>query len=178
MKQVTIVIGKTMSGKDTFVSEAVKKGYNRVRTGTTRPQRPTENGTEYLFRDEADPNGIAVRTYEMAGENFVSYWVDKDELDKTENPILIIDLQGAIELIQALPDYQFAVYYINTPIKTIQERIQNSERGKTEDKNESYRRLVDDMVEFDQLDKDLIRSRHSEPITPVTAYLIALSRMK
>ena len=44
-----VLTGKSNSGKDTIAKELQNRGINRILSYTTRPMRPTENGTEYHF---------------------------------------------------------------------------------------------------------------------------------
>lgn len=148
-----IIIGKTMSGKTTFIKEhMLAKGYHQVITHTTRPQRPSEQADAYHFETSVPqtPDVLALREYDMIGGH-VAYWTTLADIQATVKPVMIIDVKGAIELCQNIPDAM--IYYLNTPDAVIKERLFNSSRGKTENIAESKRRYNDDVKEFAKLDQ-------------------------
>lgn len=167
MKKLTIVVGKTFSGKSTLLREYVKNGFQIVKTHTTRPVRETENGTEYYFEDnesyqDKKENGVtlAAREYHTVA-GLWSYWTELKDIIQYDNPIMILDLEGAKELVKYIADSEFnlsyEVLYLNTPLDIIKDRIENSDRGNSESKQESHRRLqsdIDAMYKLDQLGFD------------------------
>lgn len=157
---LTIVMGKTFSGKTNYVESAIKNdNYDRVKTHTTRPKRLTETGDEYYFEDDVDEaNSIALRSYETA-QGVWSYWTSLDDFKNKKNPILILDFEGTIELLDYLiGEYgdeilnKISILYMNKPLQTIIERANDSARGKSEDPRETLRRLADDIKQFEDLD--------------------------
>ena len=52
---ITVIVGKTASGKTTVLNELVKKGYERIITYTTRPPRKGEKQKKtYNFISEEE----------------------------------------------------------------------------------------------------------------------------
>lgn len=152
---LTLLVGKTFSGKNTYVKNS---GLNILKTHTTRPVRPTEKGNEYYFETKQNYirktlNGIvfAPREYETAMGTW-AYWVELDDIKIAKDPIMIVDLEGAKEIINSQEISDVKVLYINTPVKEIRERIKNSDRGKTENLDETSRRLEDDIKVHQKLD--------------------------
>jgi Guanylate kinase len=147
-----IIIGKTMSGKTTFVNKHMKpEGYNQVITHTTRPMRPSETSADYHFETDVPTDGsaLALREYDMI-DGHVAYWTTVDDIETTVKPVLIIDVQGALEIAKSMSDVM--IFYVNTPDEVIKERLFNSSRGKVEDLAESKRRYDDDVKQFAKLD--------------------------
>lgn len=157
MKRLVVVIGKTFSGKSSFLRNEMKN-YHKVKTHTTRPVRETESGNEYYFEKYNDYVGkryrgetLSVREYHTVYGTW-AYWFEKDDLIDGRN-VMILDLVGAKELEKNKDDDIIIDYiYINTSIKDIKNRIRNSDRGKTESKDETSRRLKSDIKEHEVLD--------------------------
>lgn len=152
---LTLLIGKTFSGKNTYVRNS---GLNILKTHTTRPVRPTEKGNEYYFetkqnyiRKTLNDIVFAPREYETTMGTW-AYWVELDDIQIAKDPIMIVDLDGAKEIINSQKIDNVRVLYINTPVKEIEERIKNSNRGKTENLDETSRRLKDDIEVHKTLD--------------------------
>lgn len=151
--KVLIVVGKTMSGKTHFVNNyLVPKGYNQVITHTTRPKRITESNNSYFFENEINQSGLALREYDMI-DGHVGYWTTKEDILSTEHPVIIIDIKGAIEITKELGEENVRIAYVNEKDTTILNRINNSDRGNTEDIKESMRRYEDDLIQFEKMDK-------------------------
>ena len=150
--KVLIVIGKTMSGKTTYVqNELIPRGYTQVITHTTRPRRATESETAYHFETAVHGETLALREFDMIGGH-VAYWTTLLDIMATPKPVIVIDVQGALELVRVLGD-NAVVRYINTPNDVIRERLTTSSRGVVEDERESMRRYADDVTQFAKLDQ-------------------------
>jgi len=158
MKNLVIVVGKTFSGKSTYVNESLPSYYHRVKTHTTRPIRPTESGDEYYFdtkedyeQKKADNLVIAPRDYDTVA-GIWSYWFEESDLQGEKN-VVILDLVGAKEAFKQLNNTtNVSVVYLNTTLEEIERRIKESSRGKTEDMSETQRRLASDVEEMAKLD--------------------------
>lgn len=150
--KLLIVVGKTMSGKNTLIEqELLPMGYELVRMHTTRPQRPTETADAYHFEQTIDPHGLALREYDMVGGH-VGYWTTLADLQRPDSPLIVNDVTGAIALIDAVGVHNAQVIYVDTLDSVIDERVLASERGRSEDITETKRRLADDRYQFRHLD--------------------------
>ena len=149
--KLMIVLGKTMSGKTTYINYLKTRGYEQVITHTTRPKRETEDDNAYHFEKEINGNGIALREYDMI-DGHVGYWTELDDIFNIDQPVIITDYKGAVELIETLGMSNVRLSYINTSDEVITNRINNSKRGQTEDIKESIRRFEDDKKQFVKLD--------------------------
>lgn len=155
-KELEIVVGKTFSGKSTYVNNL--KGVKVLKTHTTRPIRPTETGDEYYFEngipDTEQSNIIGFKTYNTV-EGDWSYWFDLNDIPDGQPSVVVLDLHGALEVSKFLKKdthNDVVVTYIATPTHEIVKRISNSSRGQTENIQESLRRLADDLEKFWVLD--------------------------
>ena len=149
MKNLTVILGKTFSGKPTLLKDITENtAYQRVLTHTTRPPRIGEkNGRDYYFETQIKSNAIALRQYHVIDNQIWSYWSTKEDLATLDYPLMIIDHQGFKDLIAALPDFDIQGIYLNVNSDTILKRIVNHKSNRTqENKRESIRRLVDDTL--------------------------------
>ena len=72
MFDVLLIVGKSGSGKDTFVSHLLKTNdiYNKVITCTTRPKRENEqDGCDYYFKTEEE-----LKNMEMIEQTVFNGW--------------------------------------------------------------------------------------------------------
>ena len=153
-----ILCGKSCSGKDSILKEIVKMGYKPIVSVTSRPIREGEtNGIEYEFVSrelfesfiKAD-RLIEYRTYNTLVNGVEDTWyygLLKDNLDVSEDYVVILDLNGA----ESFMDYYgrnccFCVY-IDAPdeIRT----IRAMQRGSF-DETEWKRRMAADTEDFNE----------------------------
>lgn len=155
-----ILCGITSAGKDTLANELVEGGgYEKVISHTTRAPRlnhgvPEEDGSHYFFIDEASMLNMVqeqafIETKEVHGWVYGT-GIDayKAPLDRGHQPILVIDVQGAEELMTAVPDLR-PIFLIPPSIGVWEDRLQG--RGK--------------------LDDDVMRSRMQTAITEIETIL-------
>jgi len=167
MKTLTVIVGKTYSGKSYLLKEMEQKGLGHgVILNTTRPMRDGEvDGVDYYF-DEKDELLKAVNeekciltgynVFENGKKNEWYYALFLNEILTTDKPIVIIDVDKLNILIDWGVEYCFNVrtVYVNTPLDVIKRRIQTSSRNK-EAFDETTRRLEDDNRKFKQFDENI-----------------------
>lgn len=179
MKNLTVILGKTFSGKTTLLKDITEHtAYQRVLTHTTRPPRIGEkDGRDYYFEKQIKPNAIALRQYHVIDNQIWSYWSTKADLVNLDYPLMIIDHQGFKDLIATLPDFDIQGIYLNVNSDTILKRIVNPKSNRTqENKRESIRRLVDDTINNF---KDITKTPHIMTAnTNAEAKQLLLSRLK
>lgn len=169
LKNIYIIIGKSLSGKTTLLNKVINNRSNAVTqlvTTTTRPKRSEETGKEYHFikQEEYNPKkAIAPRVYKVANqkENYWTYFLSTDELKAFEenpqyqNAIMIIDYQGYLDLekyIDRHTELSIQGIYLNVDLITRLNRYLSTER-KNDDAKETLRRLYkDEFVDFKGLD--------------------------
>lgn len=157
-KNVTILVGKSGSGKDHILNALVSKyGFNPLTSHTTRPKRPNEKeGLEYNFILEEDflqmireNKFIEYRTYDTLVNNIPEKWfygLSKQELDYSKHHVVILDIQGARDFIRWHGAEKCNVLFINCASDIRRSRAKA--RGGY-DETEFNRRLEDDRDKFD-----------------------------
>lgn len=129
--QPLILTGPTASGKNTIASYIEGLGpYKRVVTHTTRPIRPGEvEGRHYYFVSEQTMLGLLMdeRMIEaklIHGETVYSTSIEayKEVVNAGNKPILVIDVQGAEEIIKKVPSLQ-PVFVLPPDFETWMERL-------------------------------------------------------
>ena len=80
MKQKKIIIiGKAASGKDFLQKQLVLNGWIPLRQYTTRPIRPTEDGSEYHFVSDEEFDSISNNLMSVQSFNGWKYGFDINE---------------------------------------------------------------------------------------------------
>jgi len=153
---ILCILGFSASGKDAVSLEIINKlGFTKIVQHTTRPRRESETL-------EFDYNFISIREFEkgIANQEFVSsrefntiegkwyYGIKKDAVNLNEKEILILDIEGLIELKRNIGSTNILSVFIDVGYDYRLERVKN--------------RIDVDLVEFkrraidDELKKGLI----------------------
>lgn len=171
MSKVTVIMGKTLSGKTYLSNRLYQQGITRIITCTTRPMRKHEqNNIDYHFLNKEQlkdakekHNTLAIRAYHVANGQTWYYFLHKDDLHKLiqehKDGIFILDLKGYLDLqneINKDNDLSSQIHlqglYLDIALKTRIMRHFNTTRDSDDDK-EFVRRLADDELNaFIQLD--------------------------
>ena len=156
---LTIIMGKTCSGKNTVVSELVKRGWSQIITYTSRPKRRGEkNGREYWYISEDDfaskiKNGYFAewKSYDVNGKTWY-YGSPTEEIIEAslddKNNVIILTPQGVVDVLAILKryvvDYQINIIYLYSNHNTILKRLKSRR-----DKNDTIeRRMRADDIDF------------------------------
>lgn len=157
---ITILCGKSASGKDTLLNELTsgKWDFERIVSTTSRPMREgEEEGKDYFYvsRDEFEQrlengNFVEHRAYNTLVDNIPDTWyygVEKQELDPEKDYVVVLDLEGAKNFCEAYKNKGFDILtcYIDVPDEVRTERAKN--RG-SYNESEWNRRLADDNIKF------------------------------
>lgn len=149
---MTILIGKTASGKDSILNRLVNEyGYIKATTFTTRPMREGEiQGVTYHFISDEEFDAkvkdgffAEYKTYETEFGVW-KYGSSKDSYINSNNKtIIILTPDGYRDILETLDEKPTAIYiYANN--QTIKERLKK--RG--DNKEEAERRLLHDNEDF------------------------------
>ncbi len=122
---LTILVGKSASGKDAILKELLKKGFEKVVTTTTRPKRVGEiNGKDYNFISDKDfiskisnEDFIEYKSYEVLENGKPNIWYygsPKESIDVTKNQVIILELDGTEKFLKLYRE-NCLVYYIDVP---------------------------------------------------------------
>ena len=156
---LTIIMGKTCSGKNTVVSELVKRGWSQIITYTSRPKRRGEkNGREYWYISEDDfaskiKSGYFAewKFYDVNGKTWY-YGSPTEEIIEAslddKNNVIILTPQGVVDVLAILKryvvDYQINIIYLYSNHNTILKRLKSRR-----DKNDTIeRRMRADDIDF------------------------------
>ena len=156
---LTIVMGKTCSGKNAVVSELVKRGWDQIVTYTSRPKRRGEkNGREYWYISEEDfSNKIKSgyfaewKSYDVNGKIWY-YGSPIEEIIEAsiddKNNVIILTPKGVEDVLNILKAYisdaHINIIYLYANRSTILKRLKSRR-----DKNDSIeRRMKADDIDF------------------------------
>jgi len=156
----TIIIGKTFSGKTTFLNKIMENNlYNPVIWSTTRPMRDGEvDGVDYYFEDD---NSFKEKTnkdvhiiekynvFKNGEQDTWKYGLLLEDLLTIKNPVIIIDIDKLKDVVDYLDSNSksFYIVYIDTPEEEILRRVVDSDRS-GEELMETMRRLLDDTRKY------------------------------
>ncbi len=153
MKQFTILVGKSASGKDTILQQVLKlSNYKPIVSTTSRPKRNNEKeGVDYYYVSKeqfkeliADDELIEYREYHTLLNNVADTWyygIQKRELDPNTKYITILDLNGARSFIDYYGADKCELLYIYCDDEMRKER---AKKRPNFDETEWNRRLEDD----------------------------------
>lgn len=152
---LTIYVGKSGSGKDTFLKKQVKKGIKPIVSYTTRPMRSGEvDGVDYHFISNeefnlmiANDKFLEYRVYNtLVNGNPDKWYYGSPIIDiENDNYVIVLDLTGAKDFIK---------YYGGENINIVYMCVNDKEREKRARQRGSFnqtewdRRLVDDNKKF------------------------------
>lgn len=153
---IDIIIGKSASGKDTFLKKLVACGERPVVSYTTRPMREGEqDGVDYYFvtpeglHDLVSCNRLAeVRSYNtlVQGKPDIWYYASPLLTDIEDvGYVVVLDIQGAKEWLRIYGSRSITIWYMMADDEVREERAKN--RGSF-DQTEWDRRKADDDIKF------------------------------
>ena len=189
---LTIIMGKTCSGKNAVVKELVSRGWSQIITYTSRPKRRGEkNGREYFYISEEDFTNKIKSGYFAEWKSYcvngkIWYYGSPSEeiieasLDD-KNHVIILTPQGVEDTLSFLSkyisDYQINIIYLYANRSTILNRLQ-----KRKDKNDSIeRRMRTDDIDFKNatsLANKIIYNNDSDSIADVADKIIKSAEHK
>lgn len=143
------ILGFSASGKDTVTKGVINKfNFTKITQHTSRPRRTSEiNGVDYHF--------VSMQDFEasITSQEFISYrefntisgmWyygIKKESINLNEKEILIIDIEGLIELKNNIECKDIISIFIDVDYELRLERVKNR---RDVDLNEFQRRTKDD----------------------------------
>jgi guanylate kinase len=169
MKKIFCLVGKTGSGKSSYLSDIMNIANNdnmnlkRLIYCTTRPKRENEkDGVDYYFRKITDifntDDIIELREYNTIGGVW-NYYTDKKCLENGDNFITAASIDQLANYIkysnemsytkdgEGIKAYQI---YIDCPIKTRLERVIKNRCNSDEDVEELCRRIVQERIDYSE----------------------------
>lgn len=169
---ITIYIGKSGSGKDTFLRTRVREGMKPVISYTTRPMREGElNGVDYNFVSTAEFKELEnagkiaeSRSYHtMVAGNPDIWYYGSPKLDPSDNDyVAVVDIQGAKSYLSLYGASNLEICYIDTSDDIRESRAMS--RGSF-DKIEWDRRKADDDIKFSKDNLHELEQMYGKPLT-------------
>lgn len=164
-----VLVGKTASGKTSIRNELVTKGYKSLVTCTTRPMRPGEvDGVDYHFISESkfkrmikNNEFVEYTSYKVADGSEWYYGTPVKDLKPDE--IVILSPSGVKKFREL--GVECTVFYINVGKTVIENRLKL--RGDKPD--ESKRRILADMMDFNGIEKYVDYIIYNQECTPEEA---------
>lgn len=189
---LTIIMGKTCSGKNAVVSELKKRGWSQIITYTSRPKRRGEkNGREYWYISEEDfSNKIESgyfaewKSYDVNGKTWY-YGSPVDEILNAslddKNNVIILTPQGVVDVLAILKrhisNYQINIIYLYSNHNTILQRLKFRK-----DKNDSIERRMKaddkDFANATTLANKIVYNNTSDSISSVVNKIITYVSLK
>lgn len=154
-----IIMGRAGTGKTSLVNELVKRGYEKIKTCTTRPIRDgEEDGVDYFFltddqfRKYAQNNYFAEIKKYYTTEGEWLYGTPKVELLSSDEKSVIILTPDGVRAVKPLLDsrgIQYTVVLIGAKASVIKRRM--IQRG--DDMDEIIRRIRADDEDFEDCEE-------------------------
>ena len=176
-----VVSGPSGAGKDTIVSELLKRNKNIYLSisMTTRDRREKEkDGVDYYFVDEEE----FIKNIER--DNFLEYakvydkyyGTPKDEvvkrLEKGIDVVLVIDIQGALNIKKAFRDAIF-IFIMPPDLKTLMKRVIDRNRDSKEKMLKRFKEDYKLVNEFNKYNYVVVNDNISDAVNKVEAILLA-----
>lgn len=153
---LTVLVGRSASGKDTIKKELIRRGMNSIVTYTTRTPRDGEvDGIAYHFvsledflTKELKGHFAEITHYNTANMGTVYYGTALEDLkNASDNTVIILNPDG-LKAIKKIEGLDFTSFYIIAKKSVLKKRLR--ERG--DNRKEAKRRIKADRKDF----KDMI----------------------
>ena len=156
--QLYVISGPSGCGKDTIVNNLLKKNNNlwlSISCTSREPRGKEKNGVEYFFLSEEEfekeiENDGFLEYAKYAGNYYGTPKKSIEEhLNKGEDVILVIEIQGALKIKNLLPETLF-IFILPPSMKELKRRLEG--RG-TEDKEKIDKRFLRAYEEINEVGK-------------------------
>ena len=172
MGKVFLVIGKSFSGKDTFINQVLsdrefceKNNLHRlIRYTTRKPRKGEVHGVDYYFQNDFvyNPETCVMESYDTEYGKLI-YMTDFDDIESDKNYILTADPEYLDEYKRILDD-RLCLIYLITPNWVLLKRFANRNENEEYSDNkwqEICRRFFDDNNKFNEYSKEYLKDCYS-----------------
>ncbi len=168
---ITLYIGKSASGKDTYLKKQIKCGVEPIISYTTRPMRVNEeNGVDYNFVTadeflELDKQGklMETRVYNTVFNGIPATWAyGSPKVDPDKDLVAIVDIKGAKSYIKEYGPKNINIVYVYADDDIREERARQRGTFSIEEWN---RRFAADICDFSYAELNSLIEMLGKPIT-------------
>jgi len=180
---LVVLSGPSGVGKDSVLNRLRARGcpFRFVATATTRPRRPKEvDGKDYQFVTEAEYDDILGEGGFLEHATVYSYRYGvprravQEALDRDEDVILRVDVQGAETIKRVAPEAVF-IFLMPSSLEELRRRLRN--RGADQEKDLAVRekRALEELEQVDRFDYAVVNREGclDQAAAQVEAILIA-----
>lgn len=145
-----LIVGPAASGKDWLQQRFIEKGYKPLVQYTTRPQRPTENGTEYHFISQKLMGKMIREMKFLSVKCFKDWWYGFVKKDFDDCDVAIVSIGNINELRYNYPNLldMCEIVYLDMPKDLRISRLSNRYTGGSVD-DTIERRVSADEQDFE-----------------------------
>ena len=179
---LVVVSGPSGAGKDTIVNELMKKKETKAWVSismTSREPRGTEeNGKDYFFvtKEEFEENIKKGNFLEYATYNDNYYGTPKHKIDEYLNKgidvILIIEIQGALQIKDLIPEALF-IFIMPPSMEELKKRLVNRGTDKPEKIINRFKRAYEEINEVTKYNYVVVNDKVKKATDKVAAILKA-----
>ena len=179
---LVVVSGPSGAGKDTIVNELMKKkdtkAWVSISMTSREPRGTEENGKDYFFvsKEEFEENIKKGNFLEYATYNDNYYGTPKHKIDEYLNKgidvILIIEIQGALQIKDLIPEALF-IFIMPPSMEELKKRLVNRGTDKPEKIINRFKRAYEEINEVTKYNYVVVNDRVKKATDKVAAILRA-----
>ena len=179
---LVVVSGPSGAGKDTIVNELMKKkdtkAWVSISMTSREPRGSEENGKDYFFvtKEEFEENIKKGNFLEYATYNDNYYGTPKHKIDEYLNKgidvILIIEIQGALQIKDLIPEALF-IFIMPPSMEELKKRLVNRGTDKPEKIINRFKRAYEEINEVTKYNYVVVNDKVKKATDKVAAILKA-----
>ncbi len=179
---LVVVSGPSGAGKDTIVNELMKKKETKawvsISMTSREPRGSEENGKDYFFvtKEEFEENIKQGNFLEYATYNDNYYGTPKHKIDEYLNKgidvILIIEIQGALQIKDLIPEALF-IFIMPPSMEELKKRLVNRGTDKPEKIINRFKRAYEEINEVTKYNYVVVNDKVKKATDKVAAILKA-----
>ncbi len=179
--QLIVVSGPSGSGKDTIVSEVLKRDKNAwlsVSATSRDPRKGEEEGVNYYFLDKEDFEKKIEENYFLEYAEYAGnyYGTPKEmivkQLDKGLDVILVIEIQGAVKIKELVPEALF-IFIMPPSEKELLKRLSGRKTEDTSKIIERFNIAYKEMNEVSKYNYVVVNDKLEDAVSKVEAIIKA-----
>ena len=153
-----LIVGPGASGKDWLQRRFIEKGYAPLMQYTTRPMRPTEDGTEYHFVSQRVMGRMIRDMRFLSVKNFKNWWYGFTREDFEGCGVGVVSIGNINELKYNYPNLEdiCEIIYLDIPKEIRIKRLSNRYDGGNMDDTVA-RRVSADEADFEDFRQYTVR---------------------